>query len=174
MATKYSDDLAGIVVGNQLPPSKRLGGRVHVCADSLQVVTADASTSSYWMLCALPSSAVVLSIELAAANDGTITTLTGNIGIYKYFLPPFDPLTMASLILNNNVFASSVSWENVPSFVDHRYENSNLDTSGFALWQMLGLTADPCVQYFIGFDVNSVTGASANYTAAYRISYTDG
>jgi len=165
VSTKYSDDLLGIVQGNRIPPSARLGGRVHAAADAFELASdVDLQVNDIVRLCRLPSSAVILECKLAV-DDTTTISLTIHVGLYN----------IDGTVADVDLFGTSIAFDNIPPWLDVRFEAANLDTAGQTLWQMLGLAFDPCKAYDLAITPNAAAGLIiGSATLAYYITYTDG
>ena len=66
-----------------------------------------------------------------------------SLGLYPSGPPGTSAATSAAL------FATSISFASAVAPTDNRYTNLALTTAGKRVWELLGLSADPCVSYVV-------------------------
>ena len=75
-------------------------------------------------------------------------------------------------VVSANLFATSINCASAVVVTEERYTNLALTTAGKRVWELLGLSADPCVSYdVVG---TSTTGATAAGTLLVRCNLSTG
>lgn len=114
-------------------------------------VNGDSATSKY-VFCSIPSNAVPVSLRYSAPDIGTTTAM--DVGLYR-------TTQDGGAVVDVDFFATAVALNAGPySKVEIVNEAGTIATpanSEQPIWQLLGLSADPCVTYDI---VGTLTGAA--------------
>jgi hypothetical protein len=106
---------------------------------------ADDSATSLWRICQVPSNARISEILLSAADFTTAGAI--NVGLHR-------TVADGGAVVDADLFASAVDLSGGPfAPLDVTREagttNWTLADAANMLWQALGLTADPCIDYDI-------------------------
>lgn len=147
----------------RVPNNARIcGEQVRHARDVVTITNGDSATSKY-LICPLPSKAVPISVRVSSPDIGTTTTF--DIGLYRNTVDggavvDADFFTAAKVV-NAGAIAKSESLNgNVVS----------LANSLKAIWDLLGLTADPGVDYDVVLTL--VGAADATGLVLIEIDYT--
>lgn len=129
---------------------------------SVAVGAADSATS-YYPLVSVPSSAMVRGVY--ATCPAGMTTLAGNIGVYKNTKDSGGSTTgVVANTGSGTLFAAAQSFASALNRSDVTNANSNAyptDKREQPLWQAIGLSSDPNTTYDIGVVVTTAnTGAA--------------
>ena len=145
------------VIGN----SRVLNGRVHQAVGNA-LAALDASIGSTYRLARVPSNACALSVILS--NAAFTTTGAADIGIYK---------SDAGAVVSAAFFASAqlltAALQNTE--VTHESGTYTLANREKPLWEALGLTADPGIDYDIALTLTAANTTTAAQVAL-RVQYT--
>lgn len=140
-----------------------IDGWVAYCA--IPAVGTDLAGSTYRMG-RIKSSAVIYQLRFAA------TALTaGAISIGLRYPLSGAPLYDGSEV-SANLFATSIDCSSAVAIADKRYTNLALTTAGKRVWELLGLSSDPCVEYDL--TLKSTTAATAAGTLLVDCLYSTG
>lgn len=126
------------------------GGRVRHARGVVQINNTD-SVGSKFIACSIPSNAVVIAVRLSAPDIGTTTA--ADVGLYR-------TTRDGGAAVNASFFASAVSLNaGALNKVDVTHESGVLPLANAdkMVWQALGLTSDPSVDYDV---VLTLTGAA--------------
>ena len=121
------------------------------------------SVASKYIVCSIPSNAIPVSARISAPDIGTTTA--ADIGLYRNTVD-------GGAVVDADFFKAAQAL-NAGPYAKVEVVNSNVATLALAetpIWALLGLTADPCVEYDV---VLTLTGAAdAAGTAMLEIDYT--
>lgn len=98
---------------------------------------------------------------------GTITTAAGDIGVYRVS----RSTTSAGAVVDVDLFASAQALSSaLASWTDVTNESTTLTATLLEqpLWQMAGMTADPCDQLEIAITLTAAAGAAGQITMAFE------
>lgn len=135
-------------------------GPVFAACGTVEVAAADDDTSVFRFV-RVPSNARVISI--LRSNDAITAGTSYDIGLYQ-------TAQNGGAVASATVFANVVDLSSAGAQVESRFENSNIDTIEKRLWELLGLTADPRVDYDIAMTANTVGTAAG--TISLEVRYT--
>lgn len=137
-----------------------LNGRVINAAGTVETLAAD-DASSVYRLVRIPSNARILSLQVAA--DAITGASAADVGLYQ-------TAQNGGAVLDADFFATDVDISSGIVFTDVLLEATVTDISKceMPLWQLYGLTSDPCISYDICVTVNDVTAAG---TISAKVSY---
>ena len=137
-----------------------LNGRVCNAVGTVETLAADDAASVY-RLVRVPSNARIL--DLMLASDAITTASTSDVGIYQ-------TAANGGAVLDADFFATDVDISSATAFTNVLLEATATDIAKceMPLWQLLGLTADPQIQYDIAVTANDVTAAG---TISMKVSY---
>lgn len=134
----------------QLSNDFLVGDRVKHARGVVTIVNGDTSPSTYRALMNIPSNAVPISVRISAPDIGTTTT--ADVGLYKATADGGavvdSDFFKAAVVLNAGAISKSeVLFGNVVTVAKSEQR----------IWELLGLTADPFLQYDV---VLSLVGAA--------------
>lgn len=132
------------------------GGAVKRCVAKVTATNADSATSVYRMF-QIPSNAVIASLKMVADALGTGAKV--NIGVYQT-----SENGGAVVASQGSLFASAVDVAAATALTDYRYSALTASGAEKQLWDLMGLSADPCILYDICVVVNvaiATTGSLA-------------
>lgn len=127
-------------------------------------VSASASIGSTYRLCRIPSNARVSQVVLA--NDAFDTTGAGDIGLYK-------TAADGGAVVNAGFFASAVAMTAASGGTDVTHESLvfGVEKAEKPLWEALGLSADPMIQYDVVITLTTANGAAATPDVTLKVRY---
>ncbi len=136
------------------------GGVLREVVGTVETLAADDAASVY-RLCRVPSSARISSILLA--SDAITTASTSDVGLYQ-------TAANGGAVLDADFFATDYDISSATAFTEVMLEATATDISKCAkpLWELYGLTSDPCIAYDICVTVNDVTAAG---TISMKVKY---
>lgn len=142
------------------------GALLREAVGTVEIANGDSIGSKY-IMCQLPSNARVSAVRIK--NDAISTTGAADFGIYRTTADGGAVVVAAA-------FASAVSLtsaNNVPLDVTHEADptDGNTNDLGLAdvekpLWQVLGLTADPKVNYDVVATLTTAAGGAGTLSVA--------
>lgn len=129
------------------------GGFVRQLFATILSVTGDSATSIYRFF-QIPSNAVISSLLLWAADQGAGAVM--DIGIWQ-------TTANGGVAVTDNLFANNIDMHTTPPVkVEERFNALALNTAGQQLWQLLGLSADPAINYDLGMVVDVAVAAGGS------------
>lgn len=136
-------------------------GLLRESAGTVETLAADDAASVY-RLVRVPSNARISSILLA--SDAITGATAADVGIYQ-------TAANGGAVLDADFFATDVDISSAVAFTEVMLEATATDISKCekALWDLLGLSADPGIFYDIAVTVNDVTAAG---TISMKVKYT--
>ena len=137
-------------------------GTVFEAVGTVETLAADDALSVY-RLCRVPSSARISSILLA--SDAITGATASDVGVYK-------TAREGGAVVDADFFATDVNLSAAATvFTEVLLEATatDIDKVEKRLWELLGLTADPFIDYDIAVTVNDVTAAG---TISMKVKYT--
>lgn len=137
-----------------------LNGRVCNASGTVETLAADDAASVY-RLVRVPSNARILNLQLA--SDAITGANASDVGLYQ-------TAANGGAVLDADFFATDVDISSATAFTDVLLEATATDIAKceMPLWQLYGLSADPCIFYDICVTVNDVTAAG---TISMKVSY---
>lgn len=141
------------------------GGRLRSKVGTLEAVSGDSIGSTYRIL-RVPSNARIDALLISSDDIGTTTV--ADFGLYR-------TAADGGAVVDADFFASALSLSGgALAKVDITYESAVVDTPnhGKALWEQLGLSADPKVYYDIVATLTAAADAAGTITL--RCNYIDG
>lgn len=126
------------------------GGRVHHARGVCAIANGD-SIGSKFLFCSVPSNAVPISVRVTAPDIGTTTA--GDLGVYR-------TTKDGAAVVNATLFGSAIVLNaGAVTKQENLYESAvvTIANGEKALWELLGLSSDPSVDYDI---VLTLTGAA--------------
>lgn len=141
------------------------GGRLRSKVGTLEAVSGDSIASVYRFM-RVPSNARVDALLISSDDIGTTTA--ADFGLYR-------SAADGGAVVDADFFASALVLNaGALAKVDITYESAVVDTPnhGKALWEQLGLTADPKIQYDICATLTAAADAAGTITL--RCNYIDG
>lgn len=157
-------DAVPVVKTNQL----EVGGRQRVATAILSLTTGAASDIK--RLVRLPSRAMVLKVELANEDldSNGVPTLATDVGLYR-------TTADGAAVVDADFFASAITQLQAAQLAlqDVTYE-SNVVTIGNRakpLWEQLGLSADPGIDYDVALTYTAGAATHANGIVLVRVTY---
>lgn len=133
------------------------GGNVK-CAVGTAVVTNGDSIASTFRMCRVPSNCVPL---VAFVGCDAITSAAADLGVYR-------TAKDGGAVVDADAFASALSIASaLTTAITNQVHESGVDGVEDAekeLWEILGLTADPNVQYDITFTLTAAATATGDLT----------
>lgn len=126
--------------------------------------SASASIGSTYRLCRVPSNARVSQVILA--NDAFDTTGAGDIGLYK-------TAADGGAVVDADFFGSAVAMTAASGGTDVTHESAvfGVEDAEKPLWEALGLTADPMIQYDVAITLTAANGAAATPDVTLKVRY---
>lgn len=126
-------------------------GRMRETAGTVETLAADDAGSVY-RLCRVPSNCRVTSILLG--SDAITGATASDVGVYK-------TARDGGTVVDADFFATDVDISSATAFTEVMLEATATDIAKCEqpLWQLLGLSADPMIDYDICVTVNDVTAA---------------
>lgn len=127
------------------------GGILRGASGTVETLAADDAASVY-RLVRVPSNARIESIKLA--SDAITGASAADVGLYQ-------TAANGGAVLDADFFATDVDISSATAFTEVMLEATATDCSKCAkpLWDLYGLTSDPCIFYDICVTVNDVTAA---------------
>jgi hypothetical protein len=131
-------------------------GTIHFAASS--------SIGSIARLCRIPSNARVSQVIVSC--DAFDTTGAGDIGIYK-------ATAQGGAVVDADHFASAVVFTSIllGSDVTHESTVNGIEDAEKPLWEALGLSADPQVDYDVAITLTAANGAGASPDVTVKVRY---
>lgn len=137
------------------------GGLLREAIGTVEVAAADDNDSIYRFV-RVPSNARISSVEVAcdAITNGT----DYNIGVWQ-------TAANGGALVSENLFGDAIDLSSALAFTDVTYETTPTNKSACQqeLWQLLGLSADPCRDYDIA--AKGVAVGTAAGTISLRVRY---
>lgn len=137
------------------------GGRLMETSGTVETLAADDAASVY-RLARVPSNCRISSILLA--SDAITGATASDVGVYQ-------TAANGGAVVDADFFATDVDISTAATvFTEVLLEATATDISKCeqALWQLLGLSSDPCIFYDIAVTVNDVTAAG---TISMKVKY---
>lgn len=160
---------AALTALDNTPPKQaksiEMGGRLRELVGTVEVAAADDNNSIY-RFARVHSSWRVSSIEVF--NDAIASGSSFDCGLY-------DTAENGGAVASATLFASAVSMtsaRSTPTEITYEATAANIDKIAKALWELLGLSADPNKYYDIAMLANTVGTAAG--TISLRVRYVDG
>jgi hypothetical protein len=128
------------------------GARIHGAAGTVETLAAD-DASSVYRLVRVPSNCRIESIKLA--SDAITGATASDVGIYQ-------TAANGGAVVDADFFATDVDLSTgAVAFTEVLLEATATDIAkcDMPLWELLGLSSDPGIQYDIAVTVNDVTAA---------------
>lgn len=141
-----------ITNGDATPPVQNKtyveGARVYESVGTVEVAAADSDTSVF-RFCRVRSSDRISSIEVA--NDAITGGTSYDLGLHR-------TAADGGAAVDVDLFASAVDLSTAHAFTDYTYEATatNISAVESRLWELLGLSADPLVDYDVTLYANTV------------------
>ena len=145
-------------------PSHRDGGMLRESCSNVVVAT-DESASNDLIFCRVPSNARISQV-LASYADAT-TGGAIDIGVWSYSAGTFTAV-------DDDLFASAMVLTDGPQYNKDVTNESTEYTAAEqekALWDVLGLSADPCIDYWIGSDITTVFDGASTVGICIKVRY---
>ena len=132
----------------------RAGGKVRNTADYIVTNTDDAMGSIYRFV-RVPSRARI--VQILASTDGGSTNGTADIGLYHTSAD-------GGAVIDADLFASAWAIKTAAANTDVTYESGviTVDKRHKMLWEILGLSADPNLEYDIAMTVVEAVSVAAD------------
>lgn len=153
------------------PPVKtnpqEIGGRLRVATETLLMTSGVSADIKRFV--PIPSRAVVLRVEIAnddLDSNGT-PTLAADVGLYR-------TTADGGAVVDADFFASAITQLRAPAeFTDVTYESGVVTVANRArrVWEQLGLTADPRVDYDVALTYTANAATHANGSVTIRVIY---
>lgn len=165
-STNVTNQFATPAVRN---PSHREGGVLKESCSNV-VVAADESASNDLIAVRVPSNARVSQVLLSHADAST----GGNIDVGVWQEVATAPGTFEAV--DDDLFASAYALTDGPVW---NYDITNESAEYTAaeqekpLWEVLGLSADPKKDYFIGSDITTVFNGASTVGICYKVRYVE-
>ncbi len=141
-------------------PAAREGGYVKHWVATVEVATSDTSTSTYRMG-VVPSNALISSLKIFSDDMGSLTTI--DFGIY-------DTEANGGASISQACYASAIDTHSgALNGTDITYEARDIANCAQRVWEVLGLSADPCKDYDLV--ANLVTSADVGGTLTLHCAY---
>lgn len=136
------------------------GGLIREASGTVETLAADDAASVY-RLCRIPSNARISSILLA--SDAITGASATDIGLYQ-------TAANGGAVLDADFFATDVDISSATAFTEVILEATATDIAKceMPLWQLYGLSSDPCIFYDVCATVNDVTAAG---TISMKVKY---
>lgn len=129
-----------------LNPSYLSGANLRISSGCASVAAADDDTSTYRMI-RVPSSAAIYRMEVM--NDAITGGTDFDLGVYK-------AAVNGGAVVSAALFASKIDMSTVRTLpMDAMFENLALSNCEKRLWEYLGLSADPMIDYDLVFTANT-------------------
>lgn len=136
------------------------GGHLKSSVGMVEVAAADTDASVFRMV-RLPSNAVVRRIEVL--NDAITGGTSYDLGLYKAAVNGGDAV-------DAGLFATAIDMANARTLpLDAMFETLGIEKIEMRLWELLGLSADPQIEYDLCFTANTVGSAAG--TIATRVEW---
>jgi hypothetical protein len=152
-----------ITNADAVPPTlsnSHMNGLVHNTAGTVETLAADDAASVY-RLCRVPSNARITSIQLA--SDAITGASASDVGLYKTARDG-GAVVDADFFTNDRDISSATAFTEVVLLATA----TDISKCEMRLWELLGLSADPQIDYDIAVTVNDVTAAG---TISMKVSY---
>lgn len=157
-------DAAPVVKTNPL----EIGGKLRIATALLAMTTGAVSDVKRFVR--IPSRALVLSVGFVNddLDSNAAPTLATDVGLYR-------TTKDGGAVVNASFFASAVTTLQAATvvFTDVTYESVVVPIANRAkpLWEQLGLTADPGVEYDVAFTYTTGAATHANGDVVMRVTY---
>ena len=156
LTNRNSTAIADMVAVPRVPvnPSKGAPGQLFEVAGYV-ANAADDDANSIQRFCRVPSNARVSEVLLTTGDATTAGAI--NVGLYK-------TVNDGGAVVDADLFASALALTGGPfENVDVTYESDEYTAaeSVMPLWQVLGLTADPCIEYDVAVTISTTYDAAA-------------
>lgn len=136
------------------PAGSSLGSHLRAVIATLACLTAD-TTSSVYRFFSVPSNALIQSLKIW--TDALSTSVTLNIGVYQTTLN-------GAAAVSATLFASALSASSAVVNSEQRFNALGINTASKQLWDLLGLSADPGIDYDICIAPAASITAGGNIT----------
>jgi hypothetical protein len=142
----------------------RVFGGVLREAVGYSAVAASASIASIYRLCRIPSNCRVSQVILACSAFDT--TGAGDVGIYK-------ATAQGGAVVDADLFGSAVVMTSILTGTDVTHESAQYTHAEAEkpLWEVLGLSADPQVDYDVAITLTAANGAGATPAVKLLVRY---
>lgn len=138
------------------------GGRVRERVGTVEIAAADDDTSVYRMMRVRSSDRIS---ELLVHNDAITGGTDFDLGVY-------DPASRGGAVVDINCFADAVDLSSAQAGVNITFEGGDVANIAKPLWEILGLSSDPELEYDVCF--TGVTVGSGAGTVSLQARYSDG
>lgn len=147
--------------------TQEISGQLRIAQATLAMTTGAVADVKRFVR--LPSRAVVLKVELANddLDSNGAPTLASDMGLYR-------TAEDGGAVQNAAFFASAITQlQAAANFTDVTYESGVVTVADRckALWEQLGLTADPEVEYDVAATYTAGAATHANGNATLRVTY---
>lgn len=152
-----------ITNADAVPPTltnSHINGVVRNIAGTVETLAADDAASVY-RLCRVPSNSRLVSVQLA--SDAITGASASDVGIYKTARDG-GAVVDADFFTNDRDISSATTFTEVMLLATA----TDIAKCEMRLWELLGLTVDPQIDYDICVTVNDVTAAG---TISMRVAY---
>lgn len=133
------------------------GGMLKEAVGTIETVSGD-DIASVYLLCSIPSNARISDVHLYADDIGTTTI--ANFGLYQ-------TTANGGAVVDADFFASAVSLKDGAlngSLIGHESAVMGLEDAEKMVWQALGLSADPCIDYDVAATLTAAADAAGTIT----------
>lgn len=156
-------DATPVVKTNQ----QEIGGRLRVAVETLAMTSGVSGDVKRFVR--LPSRALVTRVELANddLDSNAAPTLATDLGLYR-------TTGDGGAVVDADFFASAITQlQAAAAFTDVTYESGVVSVAnrGKRVWEQLGLSADPRVDYDVAMTYTANAATHANGNATLRITY---
>lgn len=146
-----------------VPPvltNSHMNGVVRNTVGTVETLAAD-DVASVYRLCRVPSNARLVSLKVA--SDAITGASTSDVGVYK-------TLRDGAAVVDADFFATDIDISSATAFTENLLEATATDHVNCEkrLWEALGLTTDPQIDYDLAVTVNDVTAAG---TISMKVDY---
>lgn len=166
MTVKQSDLLANAATttnaGTPNAPSNE-HGRIRSANGNVALLTTDLDINDVVVLCALPTSAVVLSIKIANDDLDTGAGLVANVGLYS------DATGLVVKDIDN--YATLIVMQAAVPFTEYAFEARGIELNGQKVWQDAGDTVDPNSTYYLAVTFSTGAAVAAAGDLAFQVEY---
>lgn len=134
-----------------------VGGGVVRSTGGAITVAADDSATSVQRACRVPSNAYIRAVRVSAADFTTAGAI--NVGVYQ-------TTANGGAVVDADLFGSAVDMSGGPfSNLDITHESGEFTVAerDTPLWQVLGLSSDPCREYDIAATISTNFNGGQNY-----------
>lgn len=137
------------------------GAPLKTAVATVEVAAADDDTSVYRMF-QVPSNAIIFKIDVK--NDAITAGTSYDFGVYN--IPPRNGSTAVGAVVDADAFASAVDMSSARvAPLDIVNEALNIDKAEKRLWEILGLSRDPGIEYDLAFTANTAGTAAGTISA---------